>query len=103
MQIIPLQSLPAQSFQVTLSGQSCAINITQRNTGLFIDLYVGGTLIVGGAICQDRNRIVRDAYLGFIGDLSFVDTQGQSDPYYSGLGAQYILVYLDPFDVIADT
>jgi len=101
MQYVPLQAEAAQSVQTSLGGQACTINLTQRSTGLFMDLYVGTNPIVLGVICQDRNRIVRDAYLGFIGDIAFVDTQGTTDPYYTGLGAQYALAYLDSFDTIS--
>lgn len=45
------------------------------------------------------NLIVRSAYLGFIGDLAFIDTQGTSDPIYAGLGTRFQLVYLFPVDV----
>lgn len=65
-------------------------------------MYVSGNLIIAGVICQDRNRIVRDLYLGFIGDLCFIDIQGTSDPIYTGLGDRYVLCYLDSFDLPAN-
>ena len=99
MQVIPLQVVPSQTLQVQLSGQNCAINVYQLSTGIFIDLYVSNTLIIGGVIGQDRNLIVRDLYLGFIGDLCFMDTQGTQDPVYTGLGGRYQLCYLDTFDL----
>ena len=98
MQIIPLQPVPNQTLQVTLAGQSCAINVYQKFYGVFVDLYVGGTLIIGGVIAENLNRIVRDAYLGFVGDLAFYDTQGESDPTYAGLGTQFILLYIEEAD-----
>jgi hypothetical protein len=39
---------------------------------------------------------VRDEYLGFIGDLAFFDTQGMTDPDWTGLGSRYILGYFFP-------
>ena len=33
-------------------------------------------------------------YTGFIGNLLFIDTQGNSDPSYDGLGSRFSLVYL---------
>ena len=47
------------------------------------------------------NRIVRDLYLGFVGDFIWFDTQGSSDPIYMGLGSRFILVYLAPADLPA--
>ena len=99
MQIIPLQSDPSQILVVTLNNQNCSINVYQRLFGLFLDLYQDGSLVIGGQICQNLNRIVRSEYLGFQGDLAFIDTQGADDPIYSGLGAQFQLLYLSPYDV----
>lgn len=96
---IPLQAIPNQSISATLANQNCRINIYQRTTGLFCDLYVDNALIIGGVICQNLNRIVRDIYFGFVGDFGFCDTQGESDPEYSGLGSRYLLIYLEASDL----
>ncbi len=56
---------------------------------------------MASAICENGNRLVRDAYLGFSGDLAVVDTQGASDPVYTGLGTRYQMVYLAPADLAA--
>ena len=99
MQIIPLLPEYSQTQTITLGGQSCKINVYQTSTGLFLDLYVGTQAIVTGALCRDRNLIVRLDYLGFIGDLSFVDLQGSMDPNTSLIGTRWILVYFDPADL----
>lgn len=99
MKIIPLQAVPSQTVQVSLAGQSCKINVYQLDSGLYCDLFVNNVMILGGIICQDRNRIVRDAYFGFVGDLGFIDTQGTQDPDYTGLGSRYNLAYLETTDL----
>jgi hypothetical protein len=99
MQVLPIQPVPAQTFNVILASQQCTITLRQRSTGLFIDLYVSDALIIGGVICQNLNVIVRDAHLGFIGDLAFFDTQGTADPVSTGLGSRYVLLYLSPSDL----
>lgn len=99
MLLIPLSPLPAQIVNVPLSNQVCQIEVTQKFFGLFLDLYVNNTLIIGGVVCQNLNPIVRQRYLGFNGDLMFVDTQGDSDPEYSGLGSRYQLLYLTADEV----
>jgi hypothetical protein len=99
MLIIPLQAIPSQSINVQLAGQNCTINVYQNTYGLFCDLYVSNVLIIGGVICQNLNRIVRDIYLGFIGDLCFQDTQGSNDPDYTGLGSRYLFCYLTTSDL----
>jgi hypothetical protein len=108
MQNIPVSPVPAQVMTVQLNGtqsgtpynQNVRIRLYQLGTyGLFMDVYLSGALIVGGQICQDKNRIIRDAYLGFVGDLIVRDTQGSSDPDWSGLGTRYLLTYLTPDDL----
>ena len=92
-QLIPLASVPYQTFTVQLGGQNCSINIYQLNTGLFFDLSVDGNDIVNTMICLNLVGLVREAYLGFQGQLAFFDTKGTSDPTYDGLGTRYQLVY----------
>jgi hypothetical protein len=95
---IPTQPVPNQTLQVQLAGQNCRIDIAQKRTAMFLDLYVDESLIIGGVICENKNRIVRSAYLGFIGDLGFVDTRGTDNPYFTGLGSRFIFVYLEATD-----
>ena len=52
-------------------------------------------------LCENLNVIVRDAYLGFIGDLAFYDTQGDTAPVYTGLGSRYVLEYFAPSELPA--
>ena len=92
-QIIPLTAVGAQSFTVLLGTQQCAINIYQLSTGLYCDLVANNTDIVSTMLCLNLVGLVREAYLGFTGQLFFYDTQGTSDPDYSGLGDRYQLVY----------
>lgn len=99
MQIIPLAAVPSQAFGVTLGAQLCQINIYTEDTGLYLDLAVNNVPLVRAVICMDRVKLVREAYLGFLGDLVFEDTQGLTDPVYTGLGARYQLVYLEPADL----
>lgn len=99
MQQIPLRAVPSQTLSVQLGTQSCQINVFQRFFGLFIDLYADNTLIVAGVQCENMNRIVRNTYFGFSGDLTFYDQQTDDnglglDPNYEGLGDRYLLVYL---------
>lgn len=99
--VIPVTDAPRQTINVTLGGQVCTLVLytksinaaesppgsilqsppTYRNVNpVFLDLYVGTTLVIGGTIVLTNVRIVRNAYLGFIGDLILLDTQGNADP-----------------------
>ena len=90
---IPLVVTPSQTMSVQLGQQSCRIDIRQRRTGVFVDLYVQDVPIFQGVKALDRCLLVRDAYLGFTGDLFFADTQGTSDPVYTGFDDRFRLYY----------
>jgi hypothetical protein len=95
MQNISLQPVASQKFVVILSGQSTSISIyTLADGNLYIDIKNNAQIVVSGVLCLNLNKIVRDSYLGFIGDFIFNDTQGSSDPTYDGLGTRYELLYL---------
>lgn len=96
---IPLQPFPNQSINVNLAGQNSTIDLYQREDALYCNLFVNGALIIGGVICENLNRIVRDLYLGFVGDIGFFDTQGVSNPDYAGLGTRFLLIYLEASDL----
>jgi len=96
---IPVQTIASQTLTVQLGDQPTRLNIYQKSTGLFMDVYVNDGLIIGGVQCENANRIVRSAYLGFVGDLAFIDLHGQDDPQASGLGVRWILIYLEAADL----
>lgn len=102
-QAIPLQPVPAQQLGVILGGQATTITLRQLSTGLYLDLQVNAVEIVGLVVCENLNRIVRNAYLGFQGDLAFYDNSGAGeDPFYSGLGGRFQLFWLPSTDVPGD-
>lgn len=94
-QIIPLQATPNQTLTISLANQACQIDLLTKTTGLYMNLYVNNSPIILGVACENRNRIVRDLYLGFSGDLVFNDKQGSDDPVYTGLGSRFDLVYIE--------
>lgn len=91
---IPLIVVPNQSLTVLLSNQTCLINVRQRSTGLFLSLYVDNIPIITSALCLNATKLVRDVYLGFHGELAFFDTQGETDPVYTGFSKRYFLGYI---------
>lgn len=99
MLIVPTAPVPNQTFTVLLANQPCRIDLVQKTNGMFLSLWVNDVLMVAGVICQDRNRLIRSAYLGFIGDLEFRDTGGTADPIYTGLNSRWFLVYLEAADI----
>ena len=103
--IVPLAAVPSQSVTATLNGQAAQINVYQKTTGLYLDLLVltnPTPLIVSGVLGRNLTLMVMDAYLGFVGDLTWVDNSGTNqDPIYTGLGGQFSLEYLFPSEIAA--
>lgn len=94
MQQIPLQSIQSQIIRCVLGNQNVQLFIYQKPEGLFVDVAVQNTTIVSAALALDITPIVCRNYAGFSGNLIFTDTQGNSDPYYTGLADRYALLYL---------
>jgi hypothetical protein len=101
MKTIPIVDTFSQIVRVQLGEQSCRINLRQNSTGFYMDLFVNEQAIVLGAICVNRTRVVRDAYLGFKGDLAMVDMDGNADPSSPGLGTRFLLCYFDQSELPA--
>lgn len=99
MQQIPLQAVPNQQLQVLLNGQSTTLAVYQTNYALFVDVYLNGALVKGGVVGRNLTRIIRELWYGFSGDLIFTDTQGTTDPVYTGLASRYALLYVTPADL----
>lgn len=100
MRTIPLQAQKSQSISVDLAGQQCTIRLIQRESGLYMDLTVNSNPVMQGVPCLYGNKMVRYKYLGFTGDLVFLDNVGQSDPEYSGLEGRYPLYYIEESELV---
>jgi predicted lipoprotein len=90
---IPVQPVPSQTLNVTLSGQAVTLNIQSRSGVLYMDVISNGAAVLYGVACRNNSFVVINSYFGFIGDFQFQDTQGTDDPVYGGLGGRYVLVY----------
>ena len=105
MQIIPLLAVPSQQVKTVLANRIVELDIYQLRYGLFMNVNINSVLEVGAVICENLNRIIRNAYLNanvdFSGDFVFNDTQGMSDPIFTGLGTRYQLLYLTADELAA--
>jgi len=112
MQLVPLTAVPSQLVQANLNGQSVSIAVYQLGmaptTGLYCDVMSNGTAIVNCLKCRAFSGSVTEAapfllldaaYWGFQGDFLFIDSEGDEDPQYSGLGARWQLIYYSPIDL----
>ena len=100
MRTVSLVPQKSQSVSVNLAGQQCTIRLIQRESFMYMDLTVNGNPIMQGVPCLYGNRMVRYSYLGFVGDLVFLDNVGQKDPYWEGLGSRYILYYIEESEIV---
>lgn len=101
MLVIPIQPVPSQTLRVLLDDQATTLTIRQLGTGLFMSIALDNVAILQNVICENLNLIVRGTYFGFLGDFMFVDNSSDNgrpaqDPYFTGLGTQFSLIYLTP-------
>lgn len=95
MILVPLSAVASQTLAITLAGQACKISLRTNGGNLYFDLVVGTTTIVTSKICRNQQRLLLGvSYRGFVGDFVFVDTQGDEQPLYSGLGDRWLFYYL---------
>ena len=96
MQTVPLQAVPSQQVQTVLGGQNCQIAVYTLGTEghVFADINVNGVDISSGILARNAVPLNPFGYAAFAGNLMFIDTQGLSDPSYTGFGARFQLVYL---------
>lgn len=100
MNVITLENKKSQSIFITLEGQSCLIRLIQRDSSMYMDLTVNGDPILQGVPCLYANKIVRYKYLGFKGDLFFLDNEGQSEPEWSGLADRFPLYFITEAELV---
>ena len=114
MQVIPLTAVPSQLVSPVLNGQSTSISIYQLgfppNQDLYCDIVANGAPIINCRKCRAYSGSATEApafmllnarYQGFDGDFLFIDTQGDEDPRYAGLGTRWVLIYFTPADLAA--
>lgn len=100
MQVVPLSPVPSQTFQIVLGGQNCAMAVYQKGRFIYLDLSVNGSPVLNTKMCPVSSRLLLGRrYLGFVGDLVFMDTQGSDDPQYAGLGTRWVLMYAEAGDL----
>jgi hypothetical protein len=94
-QVVPLLPVASQALSISLGGQPVQLRVYARTFGVYVDVLVNDALIIGGVVARNLNALVRSEYLGFFGDLFFVDMVGREDPKVDGLGSRFVLVYGD--------
>lgn len=119
MQIVPLAAVPSQTFAAVLGGQAVQFALYLLGAGaaaaLYLDVIANGNTIFTAREARAYGGIPSTAapfmlsgrrYLGFEGDLVFIDTQAgptvpTEDPEPSGLGTRWQLMYFSEADLAA--
>lgn len=91
-QSVPMLDTAAQSISTTLGGQPVKLDLAQKATGLFVNVFVNDALVIGGVLARNDAPLVRSSYLDFAGELYFRDTNGSADPAAALLG-RFALLY----------
>jgi hypothetical protein len=122
---IPLGAVPNQTLNVTLDNQNVSLSIytlprsaqwyslTQTPVKpaepsliqtTFMDVLLSGNTIKTCIQAVNQMRMLADCqYTAFVGDFVFLDTQGNTNPIYTGFGTnpRYQLIYLEAADLAA--
>jgi hypothetical protein len=61
---------------------------------VFVDISVEDVDVVVSVIARDAVPLMCREYVGFVGNILFIDTQGSDDPSYEGMGSRFTLNYL---------
>jgi len=96
---IPIQPVPSQQLQVTLGGQNLQIAVYQKDANVYVDLNLGGVDISSGILALNGVALCPFDYEGLVGNFSFIDLQGTSDPDYTGFGTRFVLLYITAADL----
>lgn len=115
MEIITLKQEPIQTVNVTLYQQDVSIKLYQMPSMMYIDVTSDGKVLVLGIPCASFTKLIRYSYLGFQGDLFFVDYDSTAKPIetvmlngveinteapnFSQLGTRFDLYYFSPDDM----
>ena len=92
---VPLTQDPNQTIRVILGNQQVVIGITSTGNGVFVSVNSNGVDIINSVLALNQMALMVNYYMGFVGQLMFYDTQGESDPTWDGFGTRYLLVYMD--------
>jgi hypothetical protein len=97
---VPTSAVPSQTFSIVVANQDCQIALRQNGANMYFDLIVSGSPVVTARVVRNKQRLLLDAqYHDFVGDFIFNDTQGDTQPFYTGLGVRYQLFYMEAADL----
>lgn len=93
MREIPLEAIPYQTLSFMLEDKSVQVSVRQLGTSLYTSLWIDGEPITSLVRATNGGRICAYPTSAIDTDLRWIDTVGDSDPQYDGLGTRWRMVY----------
>ena len=90
---IPLSAIPHQLVSVVIDDKAYEIEVRQCGSSLFVSVTIDGEQITSAVRAVNRGSITPWADYRVGTEIVWVDTQGDADPQYDGLGTRWRLVY----------
>ena len=93
---IPLEPVPSQRLSVVIAGQNCLLSVYAKTDSMYVDLTVNDVPVLRTQAARNGIGLLFAArYFGFVGELVFIDQQGDEQPSFEGLNDRWLLLYLD--------
>lgn len=93
LQEIELSAIPYQILTTTINNQIFTITVRQIGSSIYTDADVDGRTIVQNVRAVNGGSITPWATAYVLSAVEWVDTQGDADPQYDGLGDRWKLVF----------
>lgn len=87
---------------VVLNGQNCYFKVLSRRGNLYCGLTIDETPVFDGMICRDRLPLKQSRIQSFAGNIVFMDTEGEEDPRWDGLGSRFRFVYFTDDEILPE-
>jgi hypothetical protein len=90
---IPLSAIPFQRVSLVIGSQSVEIEVRQMGSSVFTSAVVDGVQITRSTRAVNGGELFPWTFPDKPAEIKWVDTQGDADPQYEGLGSRWLLVY----------
>jgi hypothetical protein len=98
MQVISLQPIPNQSFNIQLDNVLYQISVKTGGSFMFVDIIQNGTPLVLGMRAVAGTFLIPYEYLATLGNFLII-TANEEYPYYTEFGIDQFLIYFSQSDL----
>lgn len=90
---IPLEAIPYQTVSFELDSKAVTVSLRQLGTSLFFSIWINTEPLYLNVRATNSGKICAFPSSKISTDLRIIDTVGDEDPRYDGLGTRWRLVY----------